>query len=413
MKIGILTYHSVPNFGAQLQATSTVGFLKRMGHEPVVLNWYPLDIEDMYAVRVPQEQVAIHKFYTNNYLPITRVCRTEKDLLNAIEQNNLDAIIVGSDALFKYVPKKHRVLFSKRKLRFIKPKLLFCDFVDGNPFFCGFAEKLKKKIPIVAFSVSSENCAYQAMRSLEISNMKSAMDNFSYISVRDEWTKEMVETITGKKNIEITPDPVFSFNQNCYIQLPSKDEIINKFHLKGKYILISFSTYFNNATYINQIAEETVKRGYQPVAFPMPENLFAADIKTRIPLPLSPIDWYALIIHSSGYIGERMHPIVVSLHNSVPFFVFDQYGFVKRNLFGLMGKNIKDSSKIYHILHQSGFDDMLYSYKRRNKFPESRYILDKIEQFDREKCRAFSVKQQERYEKGMNLVLEKYCITNK
>ena len=163
MKIGILTYHSVPNFGAQLQATSTVGYLKRMGHEPIVLNWYPKDLEDMYANRVSKEQIEAHNAYTNKYLPITSICRTEKDLLNTIEKNNLEAIIVGSDALFKYVPQKHRVLFSKRKLKFIKPKLLFCDFVEGNPFFGGFAKNLNKKIPIVAFSVSSENCAYQIM----------------------------------------------------------------------------------------------------------------------------------------------------------------------------------------------------------------------------------------------------------
>lgn len=31
MKIGILTYHCVPNFGAQLQTISTVGYVKKNG----------------------------------------------------------------------------------------------------------------------------------------------------------------------------------------------------------------------------------------------------------------------------------------------------------------------------------------------------------------------------------------------
>ena len=112
MKIGILTYHCVPNFGAQLQATSTVGYLKRMGHEAVVLNWYPQDHEDMYAQRVPREQIAAHNAHTDTYLPITQKCRNEKELINVIEQNNLDAIFVGSDALFKYVPESKRKIFS-------------------------------------------------------------------------------------------------------------------------------------------------------------------------------------------------------------------------------------------------------------------------------------------------------------
>lgn len=48
MKIGILTYHCVPNFGAQLQALSTVCYLKRAGYEPILLNWYPKDLQVMY-----------------------------------------------------------------------------------------------------------------------------------------------------------------------------------------------------------------------------------------------------------------------------------------------------------------------------------------------------------------------------
>ena len=43
MKIGILTYHSVYNFGANLQVLSTVGYLKNNGFEPIVINWIPED----------------------------------------------------------------------------------------------------------------------------------------------------------------------------------------------------------------------------------------------------------------------------------------------------------------------------------------------------------------------------------
>ena len=405
MKIGILTYHCVPNFGAQLQATSTVGYLKRTGHEAVVLNWYPKDLEDMYSNRIPKEQVSIHNNYTKDNLPVTDICRSEKDLLDVIAQKNLDAIIVGSDALFKYVPECKRKHFSKRKLKFVD-NVLSVEKLEGNPFFGGFASKLTKKIPIAAFSVSSQNCDYNSMTQLEISAMKDAMDNFSYISVRDVWTKSMVEAITDKKNIEITPDPVFSFNQNCYIHIPTKEDIIKKFDLQEKYILLSFSTWYSSAEYIKRIADEAEKNRFQTVAFPMPEKLFSAGIGKTIPLPLSPIDWYALIIHSSGYIGERMHPIVVCLHNTIPFYCFDEYGIVKKKFFGLSKKYIKDSSKTYHILHQAELDDWMYSYKEKNEKPTPKFILDRIATFNRESCYEFSVKQQERYEKGMDNILK-------
>lgn len=80
MKIGVLTYHCVPNFGAQLQTISTIGCLMKMGHEPVVLNWYPLELEEMYAKRIPASQVNIHNKFMNENIPVSKVCRTDQEL---------------------------------------------------------------------------------------------------------------------------------------------------------------------------------------------------------------------------------------------------------------------------------------------------------------------------------------------
>lgn len=215
MEIGILTYHCVPNFGAQLQATSTVGYLRRMGHNPIVLNWYPQDLERMYSKRIPAAQIAAHDFYTKEFLPITEICRNEEQLVKVIEEHNLDGIIVGSDALFKYIPLKNRRYLSKRKLHYIKRNILSVELIDGNPFFGGFAAKLSKRIPVVAYSVSSQNCAYQKMNLEEIKQMNSMMSNFAAITVRDEWTKGMVEYVTSNTDVSVTPDPVFSFNKAC------------------------------------------------------------------------------------------------------------------------------------------------------------------------------------------------------
>ena len=63
MRIGVLTYHCPPNFGAQLQAISTVGFLRNAGHEVVVLNWYAKDLEEMYSQRIPPQQVSCHNLF--------------------------------------------------------------------------------------------------------------------------------------------------------------------------------------------------------------------------------------------------------------------------------------------------------------------------------------------------------------
>lgn len=402
MKIGILTYHCVPNFGAQLQATSTVGWLKKMGHEPVVLHWYPKDIEDMYSRRIPQEQVACHDAYTKEYLPVTNICRKEDELICEINRHDLDSIIVGSDALFKYIPQKNRKHFSKRRLKYISKNVLSVEKLEGNPFFGGFASKLSKKIPIVAFSVSSQNCAYMDMSNMEKLQMKHALSNFSCITVRDEWTKGMVETVMERTGIQVTPDPVFSFNQNCFFQLPSKEDILRKYRLQEQYVLISFSTWYASGSYIKNIADEVWKAGYMPVAFPMPEKLFSAEISHQVNLPLNPIDWYALIKYSSGYIGERMHPIVVCLHNAVPFFCFDEYGVRKTILCGLRKRYLQESSKTFHILSKAGLTGWMYSYHQKEQLPSANNVVGRFLHFDREKCVAFSSQYRDFYEKSLN-----------
>ena len=394
MNIGILTYHCVPNFGAQLQVLSTVECVKSLGHTPFVLNWYPKDLEELYSHRICKEQILCHNFYTEKYLPVTSLCRTEKDLLKTISDNNIDFILTGSDALFKYVPKAKRRYFSLRKFRCITQNIISCEDFPNNPFFYDYYEKLEEKIPVVALSVSSQNCPYKSMDKEERCLIGKSLKNFKKITVRDEWTKEMVEFLTGISDIKVTPDPVFAFNNNCNKYIPSKDEILEKFSLSDKYVLFSFSNKYISDSYINSVITECEERCLQPVALPMPESLRDFGLKDTIKLPLLPIDWYALIKYSCGYIGERMHPIVVCLHNSVPFYSFDEYGVLKRHLGGLVKKVNIQSSKTYHIVKKFGFLNNLYSIKSGQQ-PIAKEIVESLFCFDKNKCNIIAKKTSE------------------
>ena len=61
MKIGLLAYHSVCNFGAMLQLLSTYMFLKNHGHEPMVINWVAKDLEEYYTQNTPISQIENQK----------------------------------------------------------------------------------------------------------------------------------------------------------------------------------------------------------------------------------------------------------------------------------------------------------------------------------------------------------------
>lgn len=408
MRIGLLTYHCWPNFGCNLQAISSIGYLKRTGHDPIMLHWYPQDLEEMYEKRISLEQIKCHREFVERVMPLTRRCGTEEELIQIIDKEDLDGIIVGSDALFKFIPDACRTRFSIRHMRMTNISPLSCEDLIDNPFWGGFVPKLKKKIPVSAFSVSSQNCPYQKMNKTEVTTIGGYLKNYSMITVRDEWTAGMVSALTGMQNISITPDPVFSFNQNCYIPIPTKEEIISKFALKDNYVLLSFSDWHINASYIKSLAEAIKEKGFQPVALPMPEKLFDTGINTKIQLPLSPLDWYALIKHSSGYIGERMHPIVVCLHNNIPFFCFDGYGTVSHYLGGLINKYHTNSSKTYLILQRAGLTTQLFSYYSYKPKPSPKAVIHSILNFDKNKCKLFANSYQQKYEESMLNILRTF-----
>lgn len=406
MRIGILTYHCVPNFGAQLQIISTVGYFKRMGHEPIVLHWFPEDLKNIYAKgRIPEPQLREHEKFTSDVLPLSNLCTTEDELIREVDRLQLDAIFAGSDALFKFQPERNRRRFSKRRFKYIVRKCVIVESLEGNPFWGGFLSRLGKKIPATAFSVSSQNCPYTRMLKREKNVMAEFLSNYNYITVRDEWTRKMVQFVTGRKDIPVTPDPVFSFNQNNYIDLPSLEHLKQEYGLSDKYALFSFSKNFIQRDYLQTIVREVEKQGLQPVALPMPEGCFDYGIEKKIELPLSPAKWYILIQNATCYIGERMHPIVVCLHNSIPFFCFDEYGTYKKSFFGGRPEYQKESSKTYLILQRAGLLENLFSYRGNEPFPSAKSVLDKILTFDKKKCSDFAQEYQKLYKLSMMEVL--------
>ena len=400
MRIGVLTYHCVPNFGAQLQAMSTVGYLKRMGHTPVLLHWYPKDLEDVYRRRVSKEQIVCQMQFAEDNFPLSSLCRNEKQLIKEIEKQQLDMIITGSDALFRYVPKCDRKKsFSKRRLRFIN-NFVSSEDLEGNPFFCDYYGELSRQIPVVAFSVSSQSTPYQKMDDEEKNLMGKYLRNFSKITVRDTWTKKMVEDVSGLQDIQVTPDPVFSFNQNCFIQVPTKNELLKRFSIPDNYVLFSFSSNLMENEYLHRLMTVFSEKGYVPVGLPEPEGVGNYSFEYNISLPLNPIDWYALIKNASGYIGTRMHPIIVSLHNSTPFFSFDGNG-----IFNSSGVFVQESSKIFDILKNAGLEANTYPLRSGWKLPLADNIVNSIFSFDKNLCDAFALHKYEDYQLVMEYIL--------
>ncbi len=379
MKIGILTYHSACNFGANLQALSTVEFIQSQGHTPIIIDWYPKSLENSYKSKTPLKQMNCHDAFRNKYFTMTMRCFSSKDVAKAIDDNDIQGVIVGSDAVVQHYPFLSRLVFPTRSIiSLTSPNE---DRMFPNPFWGSFFPFLKERVPMVMMSVSNQSAPYKTMVKKERENIYESLKRFSYISVRDNWTQNMVKYVSHNEIIPpITPDPVFAFNHNVK-SIPTKEEICKRFSLSDKYALISFHNLNTvSSQWIKELSDSFNRRGIESVALPYPQGIETEHpVNKLINVPLDPLDWYALLKYADAYVGHNMHPIVVCLSNSVPCFSFDHYGNVKFRVF----VNEK-SSKIYHIMKRFGIpQNRVNCAGKWHKVPEAEFVMSLLDTFDK------------------------------
>ena len=399
-KIGIITHHYACNFGANLQALSTVRYFQNRGYNIKVIDWHDASLDDNFAKSVSKAQSQEHIHFVEKYFPLTERCNNSREIANVINESGIDSIIIGSDAVVQHHPFLSRISFPNRHViginHFTKDRLY------PNQFWGDFLEWVDHPIKLAYMSVSCQNSPYNMIWGETRKQMRDSVSKFQYISVRDDWTKRMFDYLLGKKTgIQVTPDPVFSFNQNAGGLVPSWLELASKFDLPEKYLLLCFFEHdFVKAEWFDEFVALAESDGYTCMSFPLPDGQLHHPKVKKIQLPLSPLEWYALIKNSSGFVGRNMHPIVISLHNAVPCFSFDQYGTKTMNLI----PNEK-SSKIYHILNKAGFtDNRVTNMGAYSKVPNPKIVLQKIEGFDRERCKSFSESQQRDYNEMMSTI---------
>ncbi len=403
MKIGLLAYHAACNYGAFLQLLSTVEYLKKRGHEPRVINWVPRDFKKYYEKTSHPDVRKVYADMRALYYPMTRLCETAKEVAAVIEEENIKAVIVGSDAVLQHHPFRERFKFPCRRIIYISHPT--SDRMYPNCFWGEFNNYLRFPVPIMVISGSSQDSKYYFITGKTKKKMKSSILSFNYISVRDEWTQKMIEYLTdGGITPEVTPDPVFGFNLNASELLPSKTDILEKFNLPQNYMIVSFRGVKSvNQEWITEFEQYANSKGVECVKLPYADMEAFGSIQHFVGNRITPLEWYALIKYSKGYVGNNMHPIVTSIVNNVPFFSFDYYGIPTIN-----GKSTDgETSKVYHILSIAGLlDNRVFTLGAEYEAPTPKFVYEKIENFDIEKEHCFAKDYLEKYKLMMNKVCE-------
>ena len=94
MKIGILTFHRPANFGANLQAYSSMCYLSSLGHEVKVID-YVRQTDFDYKNKVDIRQYEAHKHFVEVRLSLTKQITTDEDLCRIVKEEAFDAIVIG------------------------------------------------------------------------------------------------------------------------------------------------------------------------------------------------------------------------------------------------------------------------------------------------------------------------------
>lgn len=396
INIGLLTYHWVANYGANLQMYSTYMYLKNRGYTPIVINYIPQSAMEFYNFVSGKNQIKCHLNFLKSHCYITREFSELSEFNLILKEYNITHIIVGSDSLFNLIKPKFSLLH--RKIVKVSE-----DHRFPNPFWCS-----NINIPHVALSVSSQNANYLDFKDIKDDICKSLL-GFKKITVRDEWTKKMITFFTGGKIApQVTPDPVFGFNYNVVSQ-NTPESIRKKFGLPEKYVLFTFNNGRMKASlnWINKIKHLFNQKGFACVYLPKATGGQKLRLDYEINMPIDPLDWYDLIRYSNGYVGVLMHPIVVCLHNVVPCYSFDHYGTGPI----LLAK--KESSKIYHIMDKAKLLSNHYFLKNHLFYPSPEKVVERIIKFPYKEIEKFSFTQQKECIENLDNLLDHLVENNR
>lgn len=218
MKIGIITFHFVENYGALLQAYALQRYLQQLGHSVEIINYQPDWVERGGRFRLPISKRAVHADLVIAYQKLTRF----KAFLSGKCLHPL-----FSDFRSHYLAESKREYRTLKALRKDPPQ---CDvYVCGsdqiwNPsvqvgldpaYFLDFGSARR-----VAYAASFgrddvEDSYHDVLREL--------LGKFHAIGAREKSGLELVEQLSGKRPAWV-PDPVLLLSDYDEItELPNRD----------------------------------------------------------------------------------------------------------------------------------------------------------------------------------------------
>lgn len=365
MRIGILTFHRSINYGAFMQSYALSQTLKKryQEHTIEIIDFEYLWKHNRYknTSKIPpfswEYRIKYNRFRSSlSLLPLSKqsFITNEVDGLCEYIKANYDIVIVGSDAVWAF-----------QKLKLDNPYWLFGNKLSG--------------IIKMSYAASAFSTRFDKITEEEKEFIKERLADFTYIGVRDNATKEFVESLNPGQEVFINNDPTFFLEPSVDKELYKKTLHKNLIYSNKK--KIAFMT--RHMPYINDI-RNNLSSQYDLVHFHIRNsNKDIFSTKCKYMPNLSPFEWYNAFGQMSLTITNYFHGGCLSIINHTPTIMIDD-------------ATTSYTSKYSQLMCDLGLNDSLFNIKTLNYQGLLEHIHYLLSHQDEEKLRISNAIQKER-----------------
>lgn len=295
MKIGILTFHRAHNYGAVLQLYALTSYLKSLGNDIYVIDYYNKAVYDNYKI------FNLNRIKCKN--PIRLVYRIIQNIVLMPEKIN----------------KKHiYVKFLKKYFTLIDTKYIFtldCIVVGSdqvwNPKIVGgfknlyFGFNIPNNVKLVSYAASTEK---KTMTSENLHKYEECLLRFGNICVREEKFAEYLKTVI-KQDIKVCIDPTFLLEKNIWERFSVKN-------VEQNYVLV-YQARPNKD--IIKFAEKIASKTNSQIII-LTSNVSSFDNKHIIKKCATPEEFVGYFMNAKCVIALSFHAVAFSIISRVPFY---------------------------------------------------------------------------------------------
>ena len=225
MKIAVITYHNSYNYGAALQAYATVEYLKSLGCDPYLIDYYPENLRDFGTFRAAYKETG---YKTKN--------RMKRLLLTAVRLPSHKKLAQVFNTFAYTALPLSKLYLSKEELRKEPPEAdIYCTGSDqvwnnyythefDDTFFLGFAPAGKPRFALASSFGRSD------FTEEELDYIKEHIKGYGFITVREESAKDLLAKMG--RDVSVVPDPTLLTDPEIW------EDFAKEPGIEGPYILV-------------------------------------------------------------------------------------------------------------------------------------------------------------------------------